>query len=515
MASSKPNTDQTKEDVSQKPQSLEEQKQKALEQFDKIKEKLKLKVIRAMKKLKAKSYREKMFEWSYDNATTALAQSIEKKATGFKNTANVILSEKELSDQTISQVINLTNEMALGLKTDTDNIIALLNVMSGPQHKITKEGLANLELYISTVDFMMESPSMKSLVDIFAQLTVMQDLNEETYKVLEESMMSLNKEKVILVSTILRLCKLSVKEEFTKKFIDRNPQNSLQALLFANHFGTYSAFEMKEYFEYAETTYETKPEEKYQEAKKRFSQKIESFDTDSREYQTAFMVQQKVQERVGGLERGVYGEDASSRLRPGAILRLIGKTVAWTSLGGNLLANRPKFAETFKEKGLGATVLEYGKMPYVIGAGAILFGLNAEESKDPLGSGRSKAERKNLETMLGLKRFNDLVEMDSRWGVFVKNKGVDALVAYSKQLKTADGIQKEPTIRGFEAFLAEREKNMAPNTKPSRYLRNVFTWRFENEETENLKMYLALLEQNNLQSQLEFNEKLHEARQNI
>jgi len=490
--------------------SLEEQKQALMKQFDVINHEQKRKVAREMQKLKDKT-QEKMFSWNYDNAADVFLYDMDDEAKKFKDEAEV-LNKKETTDNTVTELTKLKESMEADFEKDTGNIIAMLNRMAESEYKITKEGLARMELYIPMMQSLMKSPSMQPLVNIFAEAILVQKLDEKTeiYKVLEQSMLSTNAEMITTASTILRLMRPSAKEDFTKKFIDLHPEEAMKLLLEANRFGAYSAFEMKKYYEYAATTYEKKPGENYQEARKVFLKGIESFDEDAKEYQMCNRIQEQISERVQGLGTGVYGEDASSRLTLPAIGGFLGKVVSWTALIGNGLANRPMLTKTFKEKGFFPAMLAYGKNPYV--AGSILtLGLLKKNKTDWM----SKEKREERERVKGAKRFVALTEMHSTWGMFLENGGADTLTAYAKTLKNTDGAKKEPTIKGFEEFLAENEKKTGIVDPSKKYLGdNVFN-KFEKDETSNLKMYLALMEEQKIQNQKEFNTKIDEARQSI
>ena len=490
--------------------SLAEQKQALMKQFDVINHEQKRKVAREMQKLKDKT-EAKMFSWNYDNAADVFLYDMDAEAKKFKDKAEV-LNKKETTSDTVTELTKLKESMEEDFGKDTGNIIAMLNKMAESEYKITKEGLARVELYIPMMKSLMKSPLMQPLVNIFTEAILVQKLDEKTeiYKVLEQSMLSPNAEMITTASTILRLMRPSAKEDFTKKFIDAHPEEAMKLLLDANRFGTYSAFEMKKYYEYAATTYEKKPGENYQEARKRFLGKIDSFDEDAGEYQMCNKIQEQIRERVQGLGTGVYGEDASSRLTLPAIGGFLGKVVSWTALVGNGLANRPMIMKKYKEEGLFPAISSYVKNPYV--AGSILaLGL----LKKNKGDWTPKEKREQKERVKGAKRLVALTEMHSTWGMFLENGGVDTLTAYAKTLKNADGAKKEPTIKGFEEFLATNEKKTGIVDPSRKYLGDNVFKKFEKDETSNLKMYLTLMEEQKIQTQKEFNTKIDEARQGI
>jgi len=496
------------------PKSLAELERALMGEFDRVRDEKKKKIVREMDKLRA-GYNSKMFKWNYDNATGAFLNMINKKTEKLRSEAEVV-TRGPRSSETISRLTELKEQMEESLELDVQNIIALLNNVKGPEFRLTKEGLANLELYISTAEIMMQDPTMKPLADIFKDLTLIQSLDDKTYKVLEGAFLTTNRDMVVLASTILRLVKGSVKEAFTKRFIDEKPEYALKTLLFANYYGGYTAFEMKKYFEYAENTYRANPDKKYQDAREGFQRRIAKFDDDAKEYQACNKIQERVRERIAGLGTQVYGEDASSRLNPAAILKFGGRVVAWTAIGGNALANRPMLMEIYKEEGLFPAISSYATMPYVAGSGALLFGLNRMDSDERLGDILiGKKEKDAKEYALGLKNFLELTEMHSTWGMFLENDGAGLLAEYTRHLQSRIDGEKEPTIRDFKNFLMEKEKDMNPATRPSRYLGKVLSGEFEKDETDNLKMYIRLMEEQKTTNQQEFNARLDEGRQAV
>lgn len=500
-------------DPAQKPEKKQEDqvaelnpKAVTLEQFDVSRKEAKNKVKSEMDKLKS-GIKGTVFNWNADNLLDKYLYAIDDKAAVYKEKAK---------GKTLTELTALKTEMDLELKTDVKNIIALLNRMTNTEFYIQKEELARLEVYTATIKFMMKTPEAKPLVDIFSEMMSIQTVGKYQ-KVLEKGILSPSIEIAILAMTILGLAKDSVKDEFIKNFIAAHPDRALKVLMFGNKYGTYSAFDVKKYYKYAIDTYTGKPGAEYKKALDEFIKKDESFDNDSKNFQASFLLQQQIKDREKALGQVAYGEDAVSRLRPEKILMVAGEFVADGALLANYLANRPMLTQKYKDEGLFAAIKAYVTMPYPAAALAFKFGKNIFNSDEKLGEVIANNTEKDAKAnMRGLKRFQELVERYATWGMFLNEGGLEELVAYQKHLNGKTGLEAEPTIEGFKAFLDENEKNQASNTRPSRYLgKDVLEGKLPAEETANLKTYLNLMKEYDIQNKAAFNKKLDEARQNI